>query len=152
MICWGPKHVSVCDSNQLRVHSAHPNLLPRWCRHSLYLLILYIVHLVWPELCPQLFIVRLSEVREVTGLFTGQQSDEGLGLVNASFYFSSTRLEKGSSLLYVQLISFQFILRQYSWFTMLCSFLLQREVVRLYMYIRAFWCSSPFWFITGYWI
>ena len=118
MMCWGPKHVSVCSSNQLQVHiaqkSAHPSLLPWRGRHSLYLLILYTACLVWPELCPQLFIVRLSEVREITGLFTGHQSDEGLGLVNASFYFSSTRLGKGSSLLCVQLISFQFILWQYS--------------------------------------
>ena len=42
----------------------------------------------------------------------------------------------------------------WSWFTMLCSFLIHSKVIQLYIYINTFFFknSSPLWFIIGYWI
>ena len=47
---------------------------------------------------------------------------------------------------------FRFMLLKYSWFTMLCSFLLYSEVSQLYIYIHSFSYSFPLWFTTIYWI
>ena len=53
----------------------------------------------------------------------------------------------GATSLFMVFKSFLF---KYSWFTMLCEFLVYSKVIQLYIYILFLFFSI--WFITGYWI
>ena len=50
------------------------------------------------------------------------------------------------------IIIYIYFLLKYSWFTVLCQYLLCSRVTQLYPYRHSFAYSFPLWFTTGYWV